>query len=785
MQLIRGRSTGWSLALLIGLLAAFPSVPAHAAPPAVVNVPSEVATIQAAIDAVAAGGTVLVAPGIYQERLDFHGRDVEVRSTGGPLKTVIDGGGNGSVVAFHRGETRAAVLHGFTVRNGLVGIVAGEASPTISGNIVTGNGPHDGAGVLLVGSSALVEDNVVRGNTTGESGWGGGFYLNVAGGAEIVGNTIEDNTAGGGGGMAMWSAGDPMVVNNVFRRNRAGSGGAIEFANYNDPFILQNVFVDNQAGQGGALEITTIVGQQGPVVANNTMVGNKADRGSAVRASGEWFAANNIITGPPEVEVIRCERGTGRFFYNDVYNGTVAPYLGCTDPTGIVGNISADPRLAADYSLLSGSPAIDAGHDDPLRPLARATDLNDHPRIVDGDGDGVGALDMGAFEWPGGGVAPEDGSAYHPLRPARILDSRVAVGMPARLGPGASATVQVTGQGGVPATGVSAVVLNVTVTEPTAGSFLTVWPSGEPRPLASNLNFVAGQTIPNAVMVKVGAGGRIDLFNLAGSVHVIADVAGWYGPQAVAPGATFTALPPARILDTRTGNGAPAARLGPGNVLPLQVTGRGGVPTSGVSAVVLNVTVTEPNAVSFLTLWPTGEAFPLASNLNYGPGSTVANLVVVKVGPTGAVHLLNNAGSTHVIADVAGWFGGPTSSPQGTYTPVVPARVLDTRSGLGAPQARVGPEGTVSLLVAGQAGIPANAAAVALNVTVTEPTAVSFLTAWPSGTSRPLASNLNYVASQTVPNLVVVRLDPGGKVDLFNYAGSAHVIADVAGWFAG
>jgi hypothetical protein len=209
----------------------------------------------------------------------------------------------------------------------------------------------------------------------------------------------------------------------------------------------------------------------------------------------------------------------------------------------------------------------------------------------------------------------------------------------------------------VPATGVSAVVMNVTVTEPTASSVLTVWPAGETRPTASNLNYVPGQTVPNLVVVKVGTDGKVNLRNLSGSTHVIADVVGWYSDNTVATsGARYQPLSPARILDTREGNGAPKAKVGPGRTVALQVTDRGGVPATGVSAVVMNVTVTEPTAPSVLTVWPAGETRPTASNLNYVPGQTVPNLVVVKVGTDGKVNLRNLSGSTHVVADVVGWY---------------------------------------------------------------------------------------------------------------------------------
>src|SRR5579885_329213 len=194
-------------------------------------------------------------------------------------------------------------------------------------------------------------------------------------------------------------------------------------------------------------------------------------------------------------------------------------------------------------------------------------------------------------------AATTAGAGYQPLSPSSILDTRTGNGAPAApVGPGATLNLQLTGRGGVPATGVSAVVLNVTVTGPTAASYLTVYPAGEALPLAANLNFTAGQTVPTPVTAKVGANGQVSIYNSAGSTHVIADVAGWYDVGADLSGAGYHPLTPSRILDTRTGNGAPAAPVGPGATLNLQITGRGGVPATGVSAVVLNVTVTGPTA---------------------------------------------------------------------------------------------------------------------------------------------------------------------------------------------
>jgi hypothetical protein len=377
------------------------------------------------------------------------------------------------------------------------------------------------------------------------------------------------------------------------------------------------------------------------------------------------------------------------------------------------------------------------------------------------------------------------GSRFNPLPPARVLDTRVGTGAPAAKIPGGGAIdLQVTGRGGVPATGVSAVVLNVTVTEPDVAGWLTAWPAGEARPLASNLNFVRGQTVPNLVVVKVGAGGKVSLFNSAGATHVVADVGGWYGASGATAGSRYHPVAPSRLLDTRVGLGSLLSMLLPTGTLDLQVTGRGGVPATGVTAVAVNVAVTQPLSGGWLTAWPSGDPLPLASSLNFAAGQTVANLVVVKVGPDGKINFFNGGGGLHVIADVAGWFGPAGETTGARYHPLTPARVLDTRTATGAPAATVPAGGTLDLQVTGRGGVPASGVtAVILNVAVVDPAGAGYLTAWPAGTPMPLASSLNFAAGQTVPNLVVAKLGAGGKLSLYNGGGPAHLVADVAGWY--
>ena len=379
------------------------------------------------------------------------------------------------------------------------------------------------------------------------------------------------------------------------------------------------------------------------------------------------------------------------------------------------------------------------------------------------------------------------GGLFRSLSPRRLLDTRSGLGAPAAdVGPGATLRLQVTGRGGIPSTGVAAVVLNVTVTGPRRPGHLTVFGDGAARPLASNVNFRAGRTVANLVVARVGSNGKVALHNEShGTTDLVADVEGYYlSGTPTEPGA-LQSLAPTRVLDTRTGTGAPVGKVRPYATVRLQVAGAGGVPTSGVSAVVLNVTATAPALPGHVTVHADGTAVPATSNLNFEPGQTVAGLVVAPVGGNGRVALVNrSAGTLDLVADVAGYVLSGTPAQPGAYRSLAPLRLLDTRSGVGAPAAAVAPGATARLQVGGRAGVPTNgASAVVLTVTVTRPTASGHVTAHADGTTRPTASNVNFVRGQTVANLVVVPVGPNGRVALHNGStGSAHLIADVAGY---
>src|SRR4029077_9643492 len=175
---------------------------------------------------------------------------------------------------------------------------------------------------------------------------------------------------------------------------------------------------------------------------------------------------------------------------------------------------------------------------------------------------------------------------YAAVGPTRVIDTRDGTGgVPiAPLGPGGTVSLKVAGVGPVPS-GATAVVLNVTVTNTTAASFLTVYPTGSAQPLASNLNWTPGRTVPNLVSVEVGAGGAVTFYNAFGSADVVADLEGSFSANLNRE----VALTPARITDTRSGSGQPNAgkTLGAGGTLDIQVEGAGLVPPTGVTAAVL------------------------------------------------------------------------------------------------------------------------------------------------------------------------------------------------------
>ena len=391
----------------------------------------------------------------------------------------------------------------------------------------------------------------------------------------------------------------------------------------------------------------------------------------------------------------------------------------------------------------------------------------------------INAIGTGAASAATAAVTPWDGSGYHPMPPVRVLDSRGSVGgWGVKLSAGTPKSLKVTGAD-VP-TSARAVVLNVTVTNGTAGSFLTVYPAGTTLPTASNLNFAAGQTLPNLVTVKVGTGGMVSFANAVGAVDVIADLVGYYDDGSAADGQLFNGITPGRALDSRTTNGGWGGTPLGTATRDVTIRGRVGVPGTATAAVI-NITATGGTNGSFLTAWPAGVTKPNASNVNFAAGQTIPNLAIVQLGTGGAISITNAIGTVDVVLDVVGYFDPASGS---RFHPLNPARVLDDRNGTGGLSGPWGPNQTRALQLAGTNGIPTQATGVAINTTVTNGTAGSLLTVFPAPGSAPQASNLNFGPGQTIANLVIVKVGAGGGIGIFNAAGSVDVIADAVGYYA-
>src|SRR5207249_2790044 len=221
-----------------------------AAEAATIRVPADAATIQQAIFAAAPGDTVLVAPGTYFENLNFLGKAITVVSEGGAAVTTIDANGTGSVVAFVNGETRGAVLRGFTIQHGANsfnggGVFVKDSSPTIADNWIVNNGACSGAGVYSSFGSPLIQGNrIARNFVYGCSGATGlGVYIGGDSAAELIGNSITDNNGPAHGG------GVTTFVNNTFADNDAPQGSAIEFSGADTRHVIFNNILVGKSGQ--------------------------------------------------------------------------------------------------------------------------------------------------------------------------------------------------------------------------------------------------------------------------------------------------------------------------------------------------------------------------------------------------------------------------------------------------------------------------------------------------------------------------------------------------------
>jgi len=465
-----------------------------------------------------------------------------------------------------------------------------------------------------------------------------------------------------------------------------------------------------------------VVDPTAPTDCNRTALCHRPDLGPALTSidPGWHHGGENIGVGG-DVEALQ-----GAFVES---SGHYANIVGPYDRVG-VGVIAVGDRIWVTLDFMDGPP------------IGGYTGLD--TAVPTGTGPGVASVQSLSAR-----------SKFTPAQPQRLLDTRSGGPVPG----GASLPLKVAGVGQVPGDAVG-VVVNVTASGSSGAGYLTVYPCGATPPTASNVNFVAGSSVPNLVTTALG-GGQLCVFASV-TTHVIVDLAGWYRTSG---GASFAPIAPQRIFDSRSGG------AGQSYAVPL-----GGVVGGDAVAVAINLTATQSGAAGYLAAYPCGGSVPLVSNVNYSAGQTVPNSAIVPIGANRSICVFSST-PAHVIVDLSGAFGASGAA----LTTVVPARLLDTRSGTGGWLGALGHTQAVNLAIAGKAGVPSAAVAVVLNVTVSDTMGAGYLTVYPCGGAVPLASNLNFMPGETRANLVTVQVGTNGEVCFYSYS-RASVIADITGY---
>ncbi|CAA9216174.1 MAG: Beta-galactosidase [uncultured Corynebacteriales bacterium] len=451
--------------------------------------------------------------------------------------------------------------------------------------------------------------------------------------------------------------------------------------------------------------------------------------------------------------LVRCSSGQGRV--HGAAGGAPLLTVPAADTStrlgsGLLWRVAGGMVTATDYRTPGSAPVV-----------AMTTD--GRPYAVDREGPWVAGVDatgrVRVTLVPGPGVPPV-ASRYVPVEPYRLLDTRTTGGAVAA---GADRSVPVTG---APA-GTTAVAVSVTVTGPTAASWLAVYPDGRYGG-SSTVNFAAAATETTHAVVPV-RDGRIALRVGAGTAHAVLDVVGFHLQVVPEPSGELATVAPYRLFDSRTGTPLVA-----GSPRTVAVTGLPAVPW----AVALNVTVTQPAAAGSLSVGG-GSGTP-PTTVSFPAGRSTAAMTVVRPANGNLVLTLSGGGAgAHVLLDVTGYAsnsGTIDDARQADYFASGPTRLLDTRTG--SPVA-AGTDRRVQ--VAGTAGVPRGAGAVLLTVVSTRSTTAGWLSAYPTG-PWPGTSTVNFQTGVTTANAALVPLAADGSISLRTGAGTTHVVLDVAGY---
>ncbi|MHB8342644.1 MAG: hypothetical protein ACYDB7_15940, partial [Mycobacteriales bacterium] len=336
---------------------------------------------------------------------------------------------------------------------------------------------------------------------------------------------------------------------------------------------------------------------------------------------------------------------------------------------------------------------------------------------------------------------------------------------------------------GLPASGVGAVAVNVAAVGPAGDGNLRVYPDNAgngqtPAPGIATINYIPGQTVADFDVLAVPSDGKVDLATFGSKTNALLDVVGYF-----AAGSGYAPATPIRITDTRVGYGGPQGPLAANTVYPISL------PTTVVPAdattVAISVSAITPAGVGNLRVYPDingagSTAPPGASTLNYDPHQTVDNFDLVQVPGDREIDLYSANSATNVTIDVLGY------ATSGVVT-AAPTRIADSRTGAGGLAGELTPGHLYSVTVAGQAGVPATAHAVLVNVTAAQPQGGGNLRVYPDSagggqTSPPGTSTINYMPFQDEANFAIVTLPEDGKIDLATFGSATGVALDVVGY---
>ncbi|MEW2147034.1 hypothetical protein AB0869_29910 [Micromonospora vinacea] len=366
-----------------------------------------------------------------------------------------------------------------------------------------------------------------------------------------------------------------------------------------------------------------------------------------------------------------------------------------------------------------------------------------------------------------------------PIDSMALLDTRDGTGGTTGVrGAKSVTTFNAVGIGGIPASGVSALMVDVTAISPTASTFLTIYPDLT-DPTASVLNASIGEVISNSAVVKPGTNGKLAVRNTNGNVHIRVDVVGYFTTATGSTGSGFVPVNHTRVVDSRTGQGITAGTLPTNGTRAANISGGGLVPSTA-TAVMLDVAVSGATGNGWLTV---GSSAAALAGIDYVKGTTSTGMTV-KLNGSGSVTLQNRGSAVHVVITVQGyWTGSPTT---GAGLRPIPATTLyDSRFPSGAQPVPAG--GSVDVAVGGTTGLPTRGiAAAVLNVHAVGPTVAGSLTVSPLDGTPNTASTTNFPASHIArSSLVVTKLGTDGKVRIKNSSGgTVHIVVDLQGWFA-